>query len=102
MCGRSIHKPHLLVGWERQYLHQKLEACDPLERQDEEGGERQSPALGVELQLRDQFPKGRLLLAGDTDTGVSLWLPTHSLVGTREPTGTKRPLLDLFIYFNVK
>lgn len=58
-------------GW---YLDQKLEARDPLERQDEEGGEGQPPALGVQLQLRDQLPKGCLLLAGDTDKRVGLWL----------------------------
>lgn len=79
------------------YLDQQLEARDPLEGQDEEGGEGQPPALGVELQLRDQLPKGRLLLAGDKHSRVGLWLPTHSLVGTRQPTGTECTLIFFFI-----
>lgn len=60
------------------YLDQELEACDPLERQDKEGGQRQPPALGVQLQLCDQLPKSCLLLAGDIETrqtvGVGGWL----------------------------
>ena len=62
------------LGRGGRYLHQQLEARDPLERQDEEGGQGQPPALGVQLQLRNQLPKGRLLLAGDTDTRVGLRL----------------------------
>lgn len=57
-----------------RYLDQELEARDPLERQDEERGEGQPPALGVELQLRNQLPEGCLLLAGDRDARVGLWL----------------------------
>lgn len=51
------------------HLDQQLESRDPLERQDEEGGERQALALGVQLQLCDQFPESRLLLSEDPDTG---------------------------------
>ena len=56
------------------YLDQQLEARDPLERQDEEGGEGQPPALGVQLQLCNQLPEGCLLLAGHTDESVGLGL----------------------------
>lgn len=51
-------------GMGRAYLNQQLEACDPLERQNEEGGERQPLALGVQFQLCDEIPKGGLLLTG--------------------------------------
>lgn len=105
---RNTHKPVCLWG-ERQYLDQQLEARDPLEGQDEEGGEGQPLALGVLLQLRDQLSKGCLLLAGDTDTRVSLWLTegvhrshfltTHCRVGTRQPTGTKTTSIHLFLFF---
>lgn len=88
-------------GW---YLDQKLEARDPLERQDEEGGEGQPPALGVQLQLRDQLPKGCLLLAGDTDKRVGLWLvgganwrgffPVLRPLRTRQPTSTENALIS--------
>lgn len=95
--SRNVRKPGLRDVSER-YLDQQLEARDSLERQDEEGGEGQPLALRVELQLRDQLPEGCLLLAGDTDVIVSLWLAGgisrrsflhHNLVGTRQPTARK-------------
>lgn len=100
--SRSTHGPGLPVGSGRRYLDQQLEARDSLERQDEEGGEGQPPALGVQLQLCDQLPKGGLLLAGDADMrgGVNRrrFLPTRSLIGTRRPTGTEDAPAHSFIY----
>lgn len=63
-AGEAYASPACTSGGRGWYLHQQLEACDPLERQDEKGGQGQPPALGVQLQLRNQLPKGGLLLAG--------------------------------------
>ena len=107
--GNSLQQEKRASGERGRYLDQQLEARDPLERQDEEGGEGQPPALGVQLQLRDQLPKGCLLLAGDTDKRVGLWLvgganwrgflPILSLLRTRQPTSTENASISSLLFF---
>lgn len=105
--GNGLQQKHTRARSARQvgrrYLDQQLEARDSLERQNEEGGEGQPPALGVQLQLCNQLSKGGLLLAGDTDTRAGCWLAggvnRRCFLPTSQPTGTENASTYLSIYF---